>query len=415
MDFFNEIYSTLTRNKWRSLLTALGVFWGVMMLVILMGLGRGIQNGVLNGTDKIATNSVLIINDATSMPYKGFKKGRNWSMTEDDMTAIISQCPQLEFIAPVLRGGGSAADNVVRGIKSGSYRVMGFDDKYTKAVALKLLEGRFINSFDERDTRKVCVIGSRVKNDLFNKDESAVGKTIRVNGIYYTVVGVVDQYSETFNLFGNTAEFVIIPFSTIQKTENMGNCVHCMIVSASKEYNVDELSDKITSIVRQRNNIHPNDEMALLTISLKEMFDMIGNLLTMLNIFMFIVGFSTLLSGAIGVSNIMLITVRERTVEIGIRRALGATPWAILRQVMMESLALTLMAGLAAVVVSVGLLSIISSMATGDASIFLEMAQVDFATAVMAVVVLTIVGVFAGYLPARRALEIKPIEALSEE
>lgn len=414
MDFFNEIWMTLMRNKSRSLLTAFGVFWGVFMLVVLMGLGQGIRRGILAGTENMATNSAFIFNNPTSMPYMGFKKDRQWSMTEDDIDALRSHIPQIKFFAPVIWGAYQQQGNVVRGSKIGAYRVMGFTNDYTRVMPLKVLEGRFVNDFDERDTRKVCVIGVRVKNDLFLPSESPIGKLLRVNGIYYRVVGVVEQYTDNVYFFGSTEEMVILPFSTVQQANNMGRKLHSLCISVGDDDDIAAISDKAEAIIRQRNMIHPDDDMAVGSFNLQEIFAMFNAMFMGLTTLILIVGIGTLLAGVVGVSNIMLITVRERTVEIGIRRALGATPAIILRQVMTESLALTFIAGMMGVVVAVLLLGT-AEVVLASADVMIKSVQIDLVTAIAAVIIISIAGVFAGYLPARRALSIKAIEALQEE
>lgn len=414
MDFLNEIITTLTRNKSRSLLTAFGVFWGVFMLVALMGVGRGIRQGVFYGTEGSAMNSAFFFNDVTSEPYMGFDKGRRWNFTEDDLSAIQHSHPELNFIMPVMWGAYQQSNNVVRGTKAGAFRVMGYTKDYTSIVPLKITEGRFLNDFDVINARKVCVIGSRVRNDLFSADEAAVGQLLRVNGIYYTVVGVVEQYTDNMNLFGRTEEMVIQPFSTVQQATNSGNAVHSIGISAPNDIDIAAVCKDIEALLRQRNKISPTDKTAVSSYNLKEIFDMWNMLFLALDALIWIVGLGTLLSGVVGVSNIMLITVRERTAEIGIRRALGATPGAILRQVLSESLLLTLLAGLTGVTVAVLLLGLTDGiLASTDA--FIKHVQIDFSTAIVAVTVITLAGLFAGYLPARRALSIKAVEALQDE
>lgn len=413
-DFFSEILSTITRNKSRSMLTAFGVFWGVFMLVALMGVGRGIRQGILYGTEGSEQNSAFFFNGPTSEPYMGFEEGRAWNYTEDDLAAIRHAYPDLKFVMPVMWGAYQETNNVVRGTKAGAFRVMGYTKEYTSIVPLKIIEGRFLNDFDEINARKVCVIGKRVRNDLFDAGEKAVGQLLRVNGIYYTVVGVVEQYTDNMNLFGRTEEMVMQPFSTVQQATNSGNKVHAICVSASEGSNISAISKEVEALLRQRNKISPTDKTAVSSYDIKEIFDMWNMLFLALDALIWIVGLGTLLSGVVGVSNIMLITVRERTAEIGIRRALGATPGAILRQVLSESLLLTMMAGMAGVVAAVVLLGLAENV-LGATDMFIKHIQIDFATAVVAVTVITAAGLFAGYLPAKRALSIKAVEALYSE
>ncbi|MGM9805327.1 MAG: ABC transporter permease [Candidatus Aphodosoma sp.] len=414
-DFLQEIFSTLSRNKARCLLTAFGVSWGVFMLVTLMGVGHGIRRSLFEELDGIAQNTAFIFSNNTTEPYKGFAKGRYWNFTENDLTAIRhSYSKELKAIMPIMWGNYQSENNVVRGTKAGAFRVMGFTKEYKTAMSLKITEGRFINDIDVADARKNCVIGERVRNDLFAPNEEAIGQLLRVNGIYYTVVGVADNSSDNFMIFGDTKEMIMLPYTTVQQANNSGNTVHAIGIVARDDADIKALSQDIKTLLRQRNNISPTDEVAVDHFDLKEIFDMWSKLFLALDTLIWIVGLGTLLAGVIGVSNIMLITVRERTVEIGIRRALGATPWSIIRQILSESLLLTLLAGMAGVIVSVLVLGAAESI-IGNSGAMIKYLQVDFTTAMTAVIAISLTGVFSGYLPAKRALSIKAVEALQDE
>lgn len=415
IDFLSEIISTLSRNKARCLLTAFGVSWGVFMLVTLTGVGHGIRRSLFEDMDGVAENTAFIFSNNTAEPYKGFAKGRYWNFTEDDLTAIRHAYPkELKAVMPIMWGAYQSENNVMRGTKAGAFRVMGFTAEYREAMSLKVSEGRFINDLDVAEARKNCVIGERVRNDLFSPGEEAIGQLLRVNGIYYTVVGVADNCSDNFQIFGDTKEMILLPYTTVQRANNAGNTVHAIGIVAHDDVDIKPLSENIKALLRQRNNISPTDKVAVDHFDLKEIFNMWNMLFLGLDALIWIVGLGTLLAGVVGVSNIMLITVRERTVEIGIRRALGATPGAIMRQILSESLVLTLLAGMAGVMVSVLILAAAETIVAGTGGM-IRYLQVDFATAVVAVVIISLAGLFSGYLPAKRALSIKAVEALQDE
>lgn len=421
IDNYIELWQTIARNKARSILTAFGVFWGIFMLVTMVGIAGGIRNGIMTGMDDLATNSAAFFPGITSEPYKGFEKGRSWSLHTSDMAAVETQFgDRLKYVIPVVWGAsnwGSTTDNTFRGNKSGSYQDIGFPACYTALQPTYIEKGRFLNDIDIRNARKVCVIGTRVYNDLYTPDEDPVGTTIRVGGIYYTVIGVVRSKTEHAQMFGRTDEMIILPYTTIQRSNNFGDRITFLATVAKDDQDITLIENDIAEFIKERNHISPTDETALQSQNVKEIFDTFNLLFSGLNMLVWIVGLSTLLAGIIGVSNIMLITVRERTQEIGIRRALGATPFTILRQIMSESLILTLIAGSIGITVSVlllGLADAIIANVSSDNMPFRSF-QIDFSVAVAALFVIIFSGLLAGYLPSRRALSIKAVEALQDE
>ena len=357
LDNYQEIWHTITRNKGRSLLTAFGVFWGVFMLVVMVALGSGISRGIMGQLDGVAQNTSMMFPSNTSMPYKGFKRGRSWNMHSDDLVAMEREFAELKYISPVMwvYNIGKTA----RGTKSEEYRMMGHDANYFKMYPLKMVQGRWINDIDLRDTRKVCVIGEKVLNDLYKPGENAVGTLLRVGSSYYTVIGVVKKVSDGVNFFGNMDEMLLVPYTTAQRIQNSGDVVHCLCITAYDNVEIGDVEKRVAAFVKERNLVNPDDEAALELINLKKIFDSFSMLFGGLNFLVWVVGLGTLLSGVIGVSNIMLVTVRERTQEIGIRRALGATPFTILKQIMSESVVLTAIAGLAGLVFAVLVLSVV--------------------------------------------------------
>ena len=412
LDRWQEIWVTITHNKLRSFLTAFGVFWGMFMLVAMIGAGEALKRGMNSQIEGFATNSCFVWTELTSEPYKGFKKGRSWDMENEDIPVLMSKIPEIQYLAPVLFGGGGT-NNVTRNDKAGSYGVKGYYPSYNQIDESKMIYGRFINDIDIAEKRKVCLIGERVYEVLFPTKENPVGKSIQVNGIYFQVIGVTKHVSSV-NIGGNAEETVILPFTTMQQAFNQGNVVHFMAVTAKPGVQVKVIEEKIREVLKSRHNISPDDKVAVGGMNIEDQFTMFLYLGMGIASLIWVVGIGTLLAGGIGISNIMLVTVRERTKEIGIRRALGATPRNIITQILSESIVLTLIAGVAGLMFGVGLLQIVSILLSqGDQ--FFKDPQINFGVAIGALCILLVIGTFAGFLPANRAMSIKPIEAIREE
>ncbi|NMB37582.1 MAG: FtsX-like permease family protein [Bacteroidales bacterium] len=413
IDRWQEIWITITSNKSRSFLTAFGVFWGIFMLVLMVGSGNALQTGIFSQIEGFATNSVFFVTERTTEPYKGFRKGRVWHMTNSDLPIIRHRVDDLQYMSPVLFGGGRGnGKNVVRGDKGDSFMVKGCYPEYDLIEKSKMVYGRYINDIDIAEKRKVCVIGERVYEVLFN-GEDPVGKQIRVNGIYFQVIGVARSTSEV-SIGGRTAETVVLPFTTMQQAFNQGNVIHFLAATAKPGVDVKIIEEKITEVLKQQHQISPDDKSAVFSMNIEEQFKMFNYLGIGIAALIWIVGIGTLLAGAIGVSNIMLVTVRERTKEIGIRRALGATPNNIIGQIMSETVVLTVLAGIGGIVLGVGLLSAVGiALSQGDQ--FFKDPQISFSMAVASLIILIVVGLLAGLIPAKRAMMIKPVEAIAEE
>lgn len=412
IDRWQEIWFTITHNKSRSFLTAFGVFWGMFMLVVMVGAGVALQRGMSSQIEGFATNSCFVWAQQTSEPYKGLKKGRNWNMENEDISLLINKIPEIQYLAPVLFGGQST-NNVTRNDKAGTYGVKGNYPSYNKIDESKMVCGRYINDIDIAEERKVCVIGERVYEVLFPKDENPIGKSIQVNGIYFNVIGVA-RHTSHVNIGGNAEESVVLPFSTMQQAFNQGKIIHFMAVTAKPGIKVKVIEDKIHAVLQEKHNISPLDKKAVGGFNIEDEFNMFLYLGIGIAALIWIVGLGTLFAGAIGVSNIMLVTVRERTKEIGIRRALGATPRNIIAQILSESIVLTVIAGVLGLMFGVGLLSLVGvALSHGDQ--FFKDPQISFTVAIAALIILLIIGTLAGFIPANRAMNIKPIEAIREE
>ena len=410
LDWWQEIWITITHNKSRSVLTAFGVFWGMFMLVAMVGAGIALQRGVMGQVDSFATNSSFFEAQRTSEPYRGFRKGRTWNIVTEDIAVLQARIPEIEHITPVLFGGQR---DVVRGNRQGAYSIKGVSPVYNEIDRSDVLFGRFINQIDILERRKVCLIGIRIRDELFGREYNPIGYHIQVNGIFFQIVGLIEG-GDNMSIGGSNSESVILPFSTMQQAFNMGNTVHLIAATARPGVRVSVIEEKIRQELKARHTISPTDASAVWSMNLEEYFMMFQNLGIGIAVLIWIVGLGTLLAGGIGISNIMLVTVRERTKEIGIRRALGATPRNVITQIMSESIVLTLIAGVAGLMFGVGLLQLVGlALAQGDQ--FFKEPQINFTIAVGALVVLTLIGTVAGYLPAKRAMHIKAIEAIREE
>ncbi|HCC50902.1 MAG TPA: ABC transporter ATP-binding protein [Porphyromonadaceae bacterium] len=414
-DRWIEIWVTITRNKTRSLLTCFGVFWGILMLVILLGSGTGLKNAMFKNVDGFATNSLFFFADRTSEPYRGFNKGRYWNMRNRDVEAIQKEIKGIDAISPVIWGNRSDK-NIVYGQVSGTYNVKGVYPAYFRIERQDLHFGRLLNEIDMQERRKVCLIGSRICEELF-KNQDPCGKYVRVNGLYYQVVGVVKQIASGVNIGGRAESSVFLPFSTMQQTLNQGDILHFLCVSALPGYSIPQMIDEIEGLLKSQNEISPTDPQAIGVLNIAAQFSMFESLFSGIDILVWLVGLGTLLAGIIGISNIMMVTVKERTREIGVRRAIGAKPWNIISQIMSESLVLTALAGLLGLSGGVFLLDVVDRLLAAQPpdKITILNPGVNISTAVSATVILLICGLLAGLIPAWRAMQIKAIDAIRDE
>ena len=410
IDSYREIIDTLTRNKSRSFLTGFGVFWGVFMLVALMGGGQGMKEMLYNNFEGFAQNTVLMGASETTKPYKGFKKGRSWYMDYKDVERLKQQVPELDAVAPVLMGRGSTA---YYGDQKTTPRIQGTLPEMTKIETPKMYYGRYINDMDVREQRKVCVIGKKIYKELFKEGGDPCGKKIRVDSTYYEVVGV-DYRSGGISLGGRAEERITMPLTLMQAAYNRGNSVDMIAAVGRPGVLMSKITERMRETVARAHYIDPTDEQGVGMFNTELMFQMISNVFKGVNILIWLVGLGTLLAGAIGVSNIMMVTVKERTTEIGIRRAIGATPKMILSQIISESIVLTLVAGMSGILFAVMILQMLEMANTEDGIIQTHF-QVGFWTAIFCAVVVSTLGVLAGLAPAARAMSIKPVDAMRDE
>lgn len=411
LDTYREILDTLTRNKSRSFLTGFGVFWGVFMLVVLIGGGRGLKELLQKNFDGFATNSAMIWAQPTTKAYKGFRKGRLWSMNYRDVERLKRQVAELDEVTPLLFCGSSSA---VAGDRRASCHVQGTTPDYSRICEPLLLYGRFINPVDMAQSRKVCVIGRKVYSELFPGGGDPCGKSLRIDSIYYEVVGVDARSANGMSIGGRADETITLPLTVVQRAYNRGDNVDVIAVTGRKGVVMSTLTERMRSVIARPHLVDPADEQGVMVFNTEVLFAMLDSLFNGVNFLVWLIGIGTLLAGAIGVSNIMMVTVRERTVEIGIRRAIGATPSMILTQIMAESVMLTAVAGMSGIVLGVGILQMIE-LANTAGGIVAAHFQVPFATASLAALLLALLGMMAGLAPAWRALGIKPVDAMRDE
>ena len=411
VDSFREIADSLVRNKSRSLLTGFGVFWGIFMLLFLMGGGQGLKQLIMSNFEGFATNTGILISSQTTVPYKGFKEGRYWRLSYTDVDRLRLMMPELETVTPVINTGGREA---VYGTGSTSVSVRGIYANYRKIEEPKIRYGRYLNETDILQERKVCVIGKRIYKELFPDGGDPCGKFIRVGPVYYQIVGV-DFSSGNVSIGGRADQTVFIPLPLAQKIYNRGSNVDIICTAAYSGIRMSDLEPRMRQIIAKQHAFDPADKQAMVIINTEQMFALVDNLFKGVNFLIWLVGLGTILAGVIGVSNIMMVTVRERTTEIGIRRAIGATPRDILSQIILESIALTLVAGSFGIVFAVQLLRLMETVVRLNPDNPPADFQIGFWLAVAAALLLTVLGVVAGLAPASRAMAIKPVDAMRDE
>ncbi len=410
IDTYREILDTLTRNKTRSLLTGFGVFWGVFMLVALIGGGAGLKELLSNNFAGFATNSAIVFAQPTTKPCDGFRKGREWNMEYKDVERLRAQVPELDVVSPVI---SMWQRTVVFGDKKTTASVKGLLPEYARVEEPSLYYGRYLNQMDMAQRRKVCVLGKKVYKSLFPGGGDPCGQLVRIDSMYFNVVGV-DYSSGNMSINGSAEESVVVPLTLMQQAYNMGSEVHLICVTGKSGVTMSRITQHIRGVIARAHHVDPMDEKAVSVFNTEVMFGMVDSLFKGVNFLIWLVGIGTLLAGAIGVSNIMMVTVRERTTEIGIRRAIGATPRMILSQIVSESIVLTAVAGMSGILLAVIILQMLEVGNTTD-GIASAHFQVGFWTALGAVALLSVLGVLAGLAPAARAMSIKPVDAMRDE
>jgi putative ABC transport system permease protein len=387
------------------------------MLIIMVAAGNGLYNGAMHDFQSLAANSVFLWTQPTTLSFKGFPRGRQFNFDNDDIEALRRHIPEIEYLAPRNQlGGFRKVTNVTRGLKNGAFNIYGDYPEIAYISLMDIVSGRFINHLDLKEKRKVAVIGTRVREILFNPDEDPIGQYILVKGVYFKVIGAFESRKE-----GDEAEeetqAVFIPFTVFQQAFNYGNLVGWFSLTARKDVPASEVEKKAIAFLAERHQVAPDDAHAIGHWNTEKEYQKMTNLFIGINALIWFVGTCTLIAGVIGVSNIMLFIVKERTREIGIKRALGATPFAVIGQIMLESVILTTVAGYFGLVFGVGITELVAAAMKGadGGSEFFKNPEVSLTVAATALAILIVSGALAGLIPAKRAVSIKPVEAIRNE
>lgn len=414
LDKIQEIWITITRNKLRSFLTAFGVFWGILTLVVMTGVGNGLERGVMNGIENFASNSCFIGSSPTAIPFKGFQKGRDWEIQHKDIAILKDSIPEIDLISPVL-WGEIYNNNVVYKEHSGTFHVKGLHPNYALIEKQQLIYGRFINQIDMLKKRNVCVVGEKVYEKIFPRRANPLGKELSVNGVYYQIVGVTKGLSEV-SIGDKLESSVLLPFTNLQQLNNKGDIVHFFAATSKENSSAYYIEKRIKQVIKSINNIHPDDYKAVWSFNMEKEYNMYLNLFNGISLLVWIVGIGTLIAGIVGVCNIMLITVKERTREIGIRRAIGAKPAQIISQVMWESIALTTISGIFGLCTGVYTLYLANLIwVQKQENMYIVSPMITFELGIVSIAILLASGVLAGIIPTVRALNIKAIDAIKDE
>lgn len=406
IDNWREIGATLAKNKTRTFLTAFGIFWGTAMLAMLMGGSRGLENTLNKQFEGFATNSAIVSGGRRSVSYKGFNKGSSWSVTNSDLVQMLHNFPELDAAAATSTINSCQISN---GKRSTTAPLQGVTTDFNKIFLPTIYSGRFINSTDEMRRQKVCVLGVNVANQLFDTGVDPLGTFVAIHGINYKVVGIAGQTADAVQIGGNTVdEIVICPMSTTRSAFNLGDEVDYIIYVAKSGVKPATIQPRISRMLKTNHCISPDDENAIMNFDLSEQFAMVDSLMLGVTMLALFVGLGTLIAGIIGVGNIMWVIVKERTTEIGIRRAIGAKPIDIVTQILSEGVALTFVAGTAGIIFAVLVLAAATTML--DAQF-----QITFSQAFAILITFVVLGVAASLIPSIKAMKIKPIEAINDK
>jgi len=415
-DRWREIIEVLTSNLFRTILTAFGVFWGILILIILLAAGKGLENGIKSGFGDIATNTMFMWTQTTTKEFQGLPKGRRFAFKIEDVASLKENIPNLRFITPRNQlGGFRGENNVVKGIKVGAFNVYGDYPEIIQQDPMAITLGRFINQADIDEKRKIAIIGEGVKTALYDKDEEVLGSFIKIQGVNFMVVGTYQKKNNNGNGEESQKE-IFVPFTAFSQAFNKGNDVGRMAITANDGSSITSLKESIITLIKKNRKIHPEDDRAIGNFDLYQEFNRVESLFTAMRLIAYFVGILVLISGIIGVSNIMLIVVKERTKEIGIRRALGEGPWSIQLQILMESIFLTIISGMAGIIMGALFIFGVNSLldAVGPVDMFLN-PSVSLEVVLIALAILMVSGLLAGFIPAQSAIKVKPIDALRVE
>ena len=407
-DTWQETYGSIRKNKIRTVITIIGVLWGIFLLVVLLGAARGMENGFKKIFGDFATNSVFVWTQRTDTPFKGFQEGRTFRLKMKDIEALKSEfSEEIKFLAPRVQTNNL----IVHEFKSGSFQVSGDYPVLDKIQKKNLMYGRFLNENDILSTAKVTVISEDMYRQLFDKDEYPIGQYIKINSINYKLVGVYKR-SQNIDLDGDTA---FIPFTTFRKVYNTAENVDWMVITANEGIDIEQMESDVKLTLKSLHKVHPEDKRAIGSFNMGKEIDKFMGFLKGMQFLTWFVGIATLIAGVFAIGNILLITVKERTKEIGIRRALGATPRSIRQQIILESVFLTTVAGMLGIVFGSMILYLIdSTIGQGDDAALVN-PTVNIPIIMIAFATLIVLGTLIGLIPAHMATILKPIDALREE
>jgi len=414
-DTWQEIFGSIQKNKVRTIITIVGVLWGIFIYIALSGSAKGLDNGFEREFQNIAMNSMFVWAQSTSLPYDGFKTGRNPQLKLQDAKTLRNNIPEIQFIAPRNTRGafGGTGSQIVRGSKSGTYNIYGDFPEYTRIATKKIFNGgRFINKSDIDGARKVCVIGERTQKELFEEDEDPIGQYVRIDDIYFQVIGVHKYVpGGGFESDGD----VFIPFATFRKLYNTGDNVQWFTIAAYDDADVVQVEKDVKQTLKRIHRVNPEDERAFGSFNLGEVFNRIMGFARGMTFLSLVVGIATIIAGVIGIGNILLISVKERTKELGVRRALGATPSEVRMQIILESVFLTVIAGIFGIVLGAFVLAGINAGTANLEDFPYTNPTVPISYVLGALAIMVTLGTLIGLIPAQRAVSIKPIDALREE
>jgi putative ABC transport system permease protein len=407
-DTWQEIYGSIRKNKMRASITIIGVMWGIFLLIVLLGAARGMENNFNKLFGNFATNSVFVWAQSTSMPFKGFQQGKSIRLKLTDSDHIMSEIEGLEFVVPRHQRQSQATNN----FKNGTFGIYGDYPELDLVEKKELLSGRWINDSDINEKKKICVIEEEIFKQLFDKDEDPIGQYIKINEVNYKVVGM---YKQGQLRMGGPQGAIHIPFTTFQQVYNTGDSMGWMMITGKPGFDIKQIEADVKLLLKTLHKVHPDDNRAFGSFNLGNEIKKFTGFLTGMQFLTWFVGIATLIAGVFAIGNILLITVKERTKEIGIRRALGAKPWEIKRHIMLESVFLTSLAGALGIVFGGIVLMIIDATIGQGPDAALTNPTVDIPVILIAVSTLIILGTLIGLIPAQVAVSIKPIEALRDE